>query len=391
MEKKELYVGEFSDLYFPEVNGVVRVVNRLTENLDKKIHVFAGVVKRPHLEQIPYKVYYCKGFKVPIQGDTQSLVGMDKKYRKAIESERIDIIHCHTIGGQFSFAKKVAKKKNVPLVITVHTQTHYDLLKFFKFKWIVKKIMKGIVKKYNACDEIWALNEGMKDYCVEWGCDESKIRVVGNACDYHYPKNPQELINSVNKEYNLKEDEIVFSFLGRLIDYKNIYFIAEALKIVKDKGVKFKMFYIGDGIDKNNLKSLIKKLGLSDDVILTGTLEDKEKVGAILLRSKLLLFPSMFDAFGLVKLEAAAHKTPSLMIEGSVAASGFINNRNTFTAKEDVNLYAERIIEILNDETLYNTVCENAYKEMYISWEDYSDKIIEAYEDAIKKFKNKAK
>lgn len=389
--KENLYIGEFSDLYFPSVNGVVRVVDKLSEALDKKANVFASVCKMKYDKTPPYRVLYCKGFRIPIQGDTQSLVGLDRKFKKKIFSEKLDIIHLHTIGGQFKIAKKLAKKKNIPVVITVHTQTHYDLLKFFKSKKIVNFLMKGIVKKYNSCDEIWALNEGMKNYCIEWGCDPKKIRIVGNACDYSFPQNTEELIEDTNKRFALSPDETVFCFLGRLIDYKNIYFIARSLKVLKDKGDKFKMIYVGDGIDRKKLETLIRDLNLENDVIITGTITDKSIISGILLRSKLLLFPSMFDSFGLVILEAAAHKTPSLLIENSVAASSFIDCQNVFTAKEDPSMYAQKIIDVLSDPLLYNKVAENCLTEVCCSWEDYSDFILSQYREVIDNFHKSSK
>lgn len=58
---------------------------------------------------------------------------------------------------------------------------------------------------------------------------------------------------------------------------KNILFIADSIKAVKEKEpkLKFKMLYVGCGQDEEKLEKHIIKLGLEDDVILCGKITDR--------------------------------------------------------------------------------------------------------------------
>ena len=53
------------------------------------------------------------------------------------------------------------------------------------------------------------------------------------------------------------------------------------------------------------LKTQLKKLKLTNDIILTGKVMDKSLIGSILCNSKIMLFPSIYDTDGIVKYEAA--------------------------------------------------------------------------------------
>ena len=394
----KLKVGEFTDLFYPTLNGVTKVVDKLSNALGEtdcaEVRVSATRGKKGRLPEPPedraYELVTCRGFTVPIQKDTTSLPGLDRKYRKEIASKPLDILHCHTMGGQFKMAKKLKKEWDVPIVATLHAQADLDLKKFLKAQWLVNKIMHGMMKSYNSCDEIWSLNTGMRDYAVKWGADPSKIRVVGNACDYRYPENPKKICEEFDREHGIGADETVFLFVGRLLDYKNIFFTLDALKILKERGLKFRMYYVGEGPDGGRLKRAVAEYGMEDCVSLEGKVIDRKKLAAYYLRAKLFLFPSLFDAFSIVQLEAAAHKTPTLFLKGSVTSSGFVDGQNMFESGHSPEAFADRVEEILKNSELYERVSEGCYREMYRSWEDYARNVADAYADAIARYRARA-
>ena len=391
---KKLTIAEMTDTFYPIVNGVVTVVDKLTTALNKTDNAFVcttrgGTKKGRTTKTFPYELYTCRGFFVPVQKDGWSCISLDRKFRKAVMAKDIDVIHCHTIFRQFVFAKKIAKKKHVPIIITVHTQSHYDFKKFLKFDCFVKSAMKKLVRTYNQADQIWALNEGVKQYLIGWGADESKIRIFGNACDIVVPDNRDELINKVNDLHGLAGQENVFLYAGRLMEYKNIFLIADSLKILKDKGVNFKMIYVGDGLDRPKLEQRIKDLGLEDNVIFTGMVTDRNMMIGYYLRADLFLFPSVYDTDGLVKAEAAICDTPSVMIEGSMAALGFKDRQDIYTCKEDAQSFADKVYEIINDKENFEFVKKNAKNALYKTWDQNAKRAVEMYKDAIKEYNEK--
>ena len=146
------------------------------------------------------------------------------------------------------------------------------------------------------------------------------------------------------------------------------------------------MIYVGDGPDFDNLKKKVKSYKMTNEVILAGKIMDRELLKDIYYRANLFMFPSLFDSSSLVQIEAASQETPTIFVEGSVTSDTVENNINGFKEKEDVELFANRIIEIMNDKDLYKKVQENARNDLAKPWNtiaketyDYYLKIIEEY------------
>ena len=187
----------------------------------------------------------------------------------------------------------------------------------------------------------------------------------------------------VNDKFHIQPNETVLLFVGRIISIKNIYFILDTLKELKHRQVPFKMLFVGSGPDFNNLKERIQKYGMNDDVIMTGKIMDRELLKSIYYRATLFLFPSLFDSSSLVQIEAASQETPTIFIEGSVTSDTVENNINGFTEKEDINLFADRIQEILNNPELYQKVQQGAKKDLARPWKDIAKETYDFYLEMI--------
>ena len=209
--------------------------------------------------------------------------------------------------------------------------------------------------------------------------------VIYNGTDLLPLKEKEKNIARVNKLYDIDKNDIVFLFVGRLTDIKNIFFILDSLKLLKDDGVKFKMLYVGTGPDENKLKSEIAKYDMQDSVILTGRLTDRILLSSIYARADLFLFPSLFDASSLVQIEAAINETPGLFIEGSVTSDTVINDVSGFTSKLDKVEYKNRIKEIINDKKLLKKVSINARKMLGKNWKEIADETYDLYISEINK------
>ena len=171
--------------------------------------------------------------------------------------------------------------------------------------------------------------------------------------------------------------------MGRINFLKNLDFLIRSLKVLKDKGVAFKTLFVGNGQDEDELKELACELGLENEIIFCGKVESKETLEKIYARAKLFLFPSLYDTTSLVQIEAACQSTPTLFLKGAKTAGTVTENVNGFFAEQSEEAYAERIIEILSDEELYNRVAANARKDLYRTWNEVADMIENDYKRLI--------
>ena len=181
----------------------------------------------------------------------------------------------------------------------------------------------------------------------------------------------------------------MFLFVGRLVSQKNIYFIVDSLDILNKKGINFKMFFVGDGPDKDELLNHIKKCNLEDKVILTGLIRSREELSAYYQRANLFLFPSTYDTSSLVQIEAATFKTPSVLIKNTATAQTITDRHNGYLAEETIEDYSNTILEAISNQEKLNEVTENAHKELYVSWDTVALKTMNRYEYLIEQNKKK--
>ena len=176
----------------------------------------------------------------------------------------------------------------------------------------------------------------------------------------------------------------MFLYVGRIINYKNLPMILDALKILADSGQDFRMVFIGKGPDKEVLERRAAELGLmggeNPKVFFTGPIYDRDELRAWNTRGDLFLFPSTFDTNGLVVREAAACGLASVLIRDSCAAEGITDDRNGFIIEETAEAMAELLKRLCTDLDHVHDVGQHAMDEIYLSWEECVAKAYERYQ-----------
>jgi glycosyltransferase involved in cell wall biosynthesis len=303
---------------------------------------------------------------------------MDIKILKRLVNEKFDIIHIHS---PFSLGKlgiDVAKLLNIPVIGTMHTLMKFELYKYTKSHAITDLITNQAIKVYEQCDQCFSVNKKIGEIYKEYGYSK-EVKIFQNATDLKLIENKKKSDIEINKLYNIKQDDIVFLFVGRITSVKNIMFIVDVLKILKDKKKKFKMLFVGEGPDKNKLIKKVNRFDLNNDVITCGKITDRELLAKIYRRAKLFVFPSLFDTNSLVQIEASSQKTPTIFIENAPTAFLVTSEVNGFFGKNNPKKFAKKIIDILNDEKHYNEVSENAHKDLYKTWDTIAKEVYDEY------------
>ncbi len=392
MEEK-LNIGLFIDTFYPMIDGVINVVDNYARRLNQfaNVTVFAPKARKNTFDDstLPYKVVRCKRMNckwLRLDYDLP-LPALDRKFKKAIKDANLDIIHIHspfTIG---KLATNYGKKHNIPVVATMHSQYKKDFYTATKNKMLTNFMLKKILKVFDKCDECWAVNSEMSKVFKEYGVKEMP-GVQNNGTDLVPFTNLQEIV-TLKQKYGIKDDEKVLLFIGRICALKNIFFTVDSLAVLKQKGFKFKMLFVGTGQDEKKLKDQIKKLGLQNDVIFTGKITGREEISKYYKMADLFVFPSLYDASSLVQIEAASQSTPTVFIRGAATAATVTENVNGYLSDNSVEAFADKILEIFSDEQKYNQICSNAFRDLYVTWDDAVKKTYNDYLRIINEVKNK--
>ena len=379
---KKITIGLFIDTFFPMIDGVVMVVDNYAKELSKYANVIVFAPKIPHQKfndsKFSYKVVRCMSVNVPIIDYSLPIPKLDIRFMKELHKYKFDIIHIHSPATLGHLGMQIAKKNNIILIGTMHSQYKQDFLRITKNEIISNMLTKGIIKIYNACDECWAVNSEVGRIFYEEYHYKKMPKIMNNATEMLPVKDVTKAKKHINKIHNIKEKEHVFLFVGRINKLKNIFFIIDALNIIKDK-IQFKMLFVGSGQDEKELRDYIDKLELNDKIILCGRVTNRELLAEYYARSDLFLFPSMYDASSIVQIEAASQKTPTLFLEDSATSCNIKNKVNGYISRNNYKEYANMILEIINNKKEYKKVCENAFKDIYVTWSKSAKKVYETY------------
>lgn len=377
---KKLKIGIFIDEWYPNIDGVIVVVENLIKNLSKYADVTLVIPKmNSSMEKYPCKTIEINSIPVLVADYRIGLVDLEYlKLKKQFKDIDFDIIHIHSPFSLGRLGIRIAKSKNIPVVATMHTRWEFEFEKYLKSKGIAKLCIKHLIKSYNKCNNCIALNKSLIKVYKDYGY-KGEFEIINNGTDLEIVKDKKKTLKMVNSLYKLNKDDNVLLFVGRIVSFKNIFFILDTLKELKNRKFDFKMIYVGDGPDYELLKKKVKEYNLSNEVILAGKIIDRELLKSIYYRANMFLFPSLFDSSSLVQIEAASQETPTIFVEGSVTSDTIDNNINGFTAKEDVLAFADRIEEIFKDKELYNKVQKTAKKDLAKPWKEVAKETYEYY------------
>lgn len=369
-----------NDSFLPAIDGVANAVFNYANVLSKKgADVVVATPKYPGVnDNYPFEVVRYPSV------DTTNLVGYRTGYpfsvpalRKIAEHD-IDIIHCHCPIVSLLMARYLRKIVNAPVIFTYHTKFDIEVRKAIETNMLQTAAIKAIVKNIESADEVWVVSEGAGENLKSMGYSGEYI-VMDNGVDFPMGRVSDEKIAEISRLHNLSDDVPVFLFVGRLTWYKGTKITLDALKMVKEKGKKFKMIFVGDDNERPEIEEYTKSIGLDNDCIFVGAVRDRELLRAYFCRSNLFLFPSTYDTNGIVVREAAACALPSVLIKNSCAAEGVKDGVSGLLIEENPNSMAEMILYACNNLDKIAEIGRGAQSNIYTSWEQSIDKAYERY------------
>jgi len=363
--KEKLNIAMFTNNYLPFIGGVPISITRLTKGLRKKGHnvvIFAPKYPFKTLEDVNVircnlLIYYkTKPFDFPIVNIFSPQI--EKKFL----SQDFDVIHVHHPFWMGSKGLELGNKYGLPVILTYHTrlEKYAHNLPFLKqtFETIVShKLIRIFSQK---CDAILAPTNSAKKYLANIGVSRDKT-VLPTGVDFDFYNNIDlNEVKLIHKKYKMK-NEVILCSVSRLTEEKNIYFLLNGIKRIKDNSnVPFRCIIIGDGPEKQNILKTIENQGLKDIVILLGSV-GPEEVCQYYMASDIFVFSSQSETQGMVILEAMAGKCAVVAIRSSGIGDIIHNEYNGFKTKADLNLWSDKVIYLMENPKILKEMSQNAY------------------------------
>lgn len=383
-----IHVGQFNDSFPPTIDGVAQAVKNYAACLHRN-HCDVTVVTPAYKnvrDDYPFEVYRYQsipldkhiGYRAGNVFSPEALVQLRRK--------KFDLMHIHAPFASSVLVSNINHRPRVPVVLTYHTKFDVDIEKRVTNTVFRKIALEFLTSNVKAADEIWTVTEK---------CGES-LRAIGYEGDYHVMENGTDFafgqaeeskVQQLREAYNLPDDVFIFLFVGRMMWYKNTRLILDSLKIVKEKGLPFRCFMIGGGLDAEEIQKYAADLSLTDEVIFTGPIYDREYLRVFYSLSDMFLFPSTYDTSGIVVKEAAACECPSLLVRDSCPAEGATHDVTAFLAEENAPSCAEAILAACQSREHLAAVGREAGQKLYLSWDDAVARAYTRYTEILKNWK----
>ena len=371
-----------NDSFPPSIDGVANAVVNYAGNLTKAGNRALVVVPDyPDCDDSKYPFEVVRYPSIDLRkhfGYTAGIPFMPKTLRM-LGRENIGLLHSHCPIASNYLARNLREELNVPLIMTYHTKFDVDIANLIRGKVLQFGLVKALVESVSAVDELWVVSKGAGENIRKLGYEGEYI-VMPNGVDMPRVRAGEEEILKMKKKHGLISKIPVFLFVGRLMWYKGIRIILDALRALKSQNIDFKMVFIGGGGDEEEIKKYVSELKLDDKCIFTGPVYDRNEIRVWYSLSDLFLFPSSFDTNGLVVREAAACSLGTVMLEGSCAAEGVTNGRNGLFIEENAASLAACLVKVMGNPNYLKELGENASRELYMSWEDAVSLALKRYE-----------
>lgn len=118
---------------------------------------------------------------------------------------------------------------------------------------------------------------------------------------------------------------------------------------------------------------------MEENVIFTGQITDKDLLSSLYGAGELFLFPSIFDNDPLTIVEAALHHVPAITIKNTGSSERITNNVSGFVVENDVQEFADKIIEAISDKAHLKQIGDEAEKIIPKDWSTTAQEYLNEY------------
>lgn len=366
-------IGEFCDVFPPELDGVGTVVKNYATGLcaqgDETYYV-APAADDPVGER-PFPTLLFFGIRMPGEPYRVGVPSLDRAFKKRAAGIGFDIVHAHSPFGAGRAARRIARRCGIPLVATFHSKYYDDFLSKTHSKLLARLGTRIVVSFYRSCDEVWAVNEASADVLRSYGY-RGRLRVMPNGTD---PWEPQGTADALLSKLFGTQEGPLFLFVGQHNWKKNIRTVLDGVALYA-KDHPCRMLFVGQGPDKAAIEEHAEAIGIAPLCRFLGHTADREALMQLYAAADLFLFPSIYDNAPMVVREAAAAGTASVLVRGSCAAEGTEDGVNAFHCEDSPESLAATVAAALPHA---QTVGKRAKETIPRPWHDILSEVRERY------------
>lgn len=252
---------------------------------------------------------------------------------------------------------------------------------FNPYHWLIL-VIERIIFKMHRYHKIIAISEMVKKNIIEhYGVSPDEISVIYNGVDLvrFSPENRKLYRTGIRKQYGISDNDFVLLFAGSGFERKGVKYLIHA---VESLDFPVSVLIVGKG-SGSEFRDIVK----NQKIIFCGPQRDIERYYAA---SDIFVFPTLYEPFGNVHLEALASGLPVITTKNSGAAEIIEQGVNGFVVEspEDYRAIAEKIRILLDGNTRESMSRKSRLLAEKFTFERYTDELMKLYNRIIEQKKN---
>ena len=320
------------------------------------------------------KIYWLKGKK--FLGNAF----FDKELKNIINN--YDIIQS---GGYDQIYNVVFNRKLNKQLVIYHGNYYSKYSKGYKKKCLISDIFYTFCRNYKKAHFI-TKSKISTDFLNKKGY--KNVETLGVGLDVDRFSKTVAINKEIEKLKNNKGENNYLLYIGKIEERRNILFLLELLNSILKEETNYKLILVGKGNKEyvNKCNNYINENKLQNNIIWIDSLKQDE-IPQLYSISDMFLLPTQHEIFGMVLLESMYFGLPVLTTYNGGSSVLIDNGKNGFIEDVDINKWKNIILENINNKEISitaKTTIENKY-----TWDQLSEKFVEAYEKVIKDYNSK--
>ena len=269
--------------------------------------------------------------------------------------EDIKCLHAHSSVLNGMAALKIARQKSVPFIYEIRAfweDAAVDQGKTKEGGWRYKFTRTLETDVARQADKVTVICEGLKKDLVGRGIAEKNITVIPNGVDVNEFHPPQGKDRELEAKLNLRDCRII-GFIGTFFRFEGLELLIRATKHIINRRKDVKFLLVGGGEREEELKKMVRELGLKEKIIFSGRVKHKD-VQRYYSLVDILVYPRISKRITelvtpLKPLEAMALKKIIIASDAGGIKELIRNNYNGILfEKENVNDLADKCLYVLD-------------------------------------------
>ena len=285
-----------------------------------------------------------QSIRIPGQGYYPIGIPFSPKINRTIPNLNLDIIHVQSLFPMSRYGRTMARKYNIPIVMTYHTliEDYAHYIPFFQ--GLTRKIIIGLSRNFaNSMEHVVTPSEPMKEVLETKYKITKPISAIPTGIKIKTFHNVPT--KEVRKKYMIEAHKKVLFYGGRIAKEKNLDLLIKSYQRLRKKMKNVHLIISGAGPELDHYKNMVKKLGLNNFVTFEGFLKRSE-INWLFAGVDLFAFPSITDTQGIVLLESFAGYTPAVAVDKLGPSKIVIGNQAWDNTGND---HTERVTRWVSD------------------------------------------